>query len=176
MSGLSAGWGDEERGPVSGRSRCPRPLMVRVRLVMRDTGHSHNTETSPGTSSGHQDHHHQVITRITEIISSQWWVMVDSVSISITSAIVYGVSGGLFFLLIFLLILIGLCNCNCDNYRCGEYRKTRRSIYAPSVLPTKVWELRAEWWKLRALDRFELNKRKYRDCDSLSSWRSQKKI
>ena len=43
--------------------------------------------------------------------------MVDSVSISITSAIVYGVSGGLFFLLIFLLILIGLCNCNCDNYR-----------------------------------------------------------
>ena len=79
-----------------------------------------------------------LISGIIEIIIRQWWVMVDSVSISITSAIVYGVSGGLFFLLIFLLILIGLCNCNCDNYRCGEYRKTRRSIYAPSVLiPTK---------------------------------------
>jgi len=51
--------------------------------------------------------------------------MVDSVSISITSAIVYGVSGGLFFLLIFLLVLIGLCNCNCDNYKCCKKKKRK---------------------------------------------------
>ena len=75
----------------------------------------------PPTSSRTQiTHHIIIIIENIEIIIRQWWVMVDSVSISITSAIVYGVSGGLFFLLIFLLILIGLCNCNCDNYRCGD--------------------------------------------------------
>merc|ERR1719445_2249569 len=68
-------------------------------------------------------------------------MMVDSVSISITSAIVYGVSGGLFFLLIFLLILIGLCNCNCDNYRCCRKKKRKngsRVGNSDSGLPTSA--------------------------------------
>ena len=38
--------------------------------------------------------------------------MESSVSISITSAIVYIVSGLVFFLLVFLLVMMGVTNCN----------------------------------------------------------------
>ena len=38
--------------------------------------------------------------------------MESSVSISITSAIVYVVSGLVFFLLVFLLVMMGVTNCN----------------------------------------------------------------
>ena len=31
-----------------------------------------------------------------------------------------------------------------------------------------------KWWRLRALDKLEPDGRTYEDCDSLSSWRSQK--
>ena len=40
--------------------------------------------------------------------------MESSVSISITSAIVYVVSGLVFFLLVFLLVMMGVTNCNWD--------------------------------------------------------------
>ena len=38
--------------------------------------------------------------------------MESSVSISITSAIVYVISGLVFFLLVFLLVMMGVTNCN----------------------------------------------------------------
>ena len=54
-----------------------------------------------------------------------WWVVtiiitmgLSSVSISFTTAIVYIVSGVVFFLLIFLLVMVGVTDCNCD---CSRY-------------------------------------------------------
>ena len=55
-----------------------------------------------------------------------WWVVtiltiimgLSSVSISFTTAIVYIVSGIVFFLLIFLLVMVGVTDCNCD---CSRY-------------------------------------------------------
>ena len=44
----------------------------------------------------------------------------NSVSISITSAIVYGVSGGFFLLLIILLVMMGVTSCDWD---CERYDK-----------------------------------------------------
>ena len=38
----------------------------------------------------------------------------SSVSFSFTTAIVYLVSGAVFFLLIFLLVMLGVTDCNCD--------------------------------------------------------------
>ena len=58
-------------------------------------------------------------------VSVTWWVVtiiitmgLSSVSISFTSAIVYIVSGVVFFLLIFLLVMVGVtdCNCGCTKY------------------------------------------------------------
>ena len=53
-----------------------------------------------------------------------WWVVtviiimgLSSVSISFTTAIVYIVSGVVFFLLIFLLVMVGVTDCNCGCSR-----------------------------------------------------------
>ena len=51
-----------------------------------------------------------------------WWVVttmgLSAVSISFTTAIVYIVSGAVFFFLIFLLVMLGVTDCNCD---CSRY-------------------------------------------------------
>ena len=54
--------------------------------------------------------------------------MESSVSISITSAIVYVISGLVFFLLVFLLVMMGVTNCNweCEGgsvFGDGEHKK-----------------------------------------------------
>ena len=84
----------------------------------RDRARQSDNSTSFSTSFSTSSLNWSWVRRFSTERSGGWkQTMVDSVSISLTSAIVYGISGGLFFLLIFLLILIGLCNCNCDNYR-----------------------------------------------------------
>ena len=45
--------------------------------------------------------------------SSSAMSALSSVSISVTSAVVYAVSGTIFALLIFLLVLMGVSNCDC---------------------------------------------------------------
>ena len=51
--------------------------------------------------------------RSVAIISSAAMSALSSVSISVTSAVVYAVSGTIFALLIFLLVLMGVSNCDC---------------------------------------------------------------
>ena len=41
----------------------------------------------------------------------------NSVSISTTTALIYGLSGGTFFLLVFLLVMMGMTNCDWDCSR-----------------------------------------------------------
>ena len=57
--------------------------------------------------------------------------MEASVSISITSAIVYIVSGLVFFGLVFLLVMMGVTNC---NWECCERYWQGTGIYNPDML------------------------------------------
>ena len=54
-----------------------------------------------------------------DLISIKKMGGLSSVSMSITSAIIYVIFGGIFFLLIFLLVMIGVtdCNWNCNRYK-----------------------------------------------------------
>ena len=67
-------------------------------------------------------HHPDIQSRIVRVRRNTltWWVVtiltitmgLSSVSISFTTAIVYIVSGVVFFLLIFLLVMVGVTDCN----------------------------------------------------------------
>ena len=50
------------------------------------------------------------------------------VSISITSAIIYIIFGGIFFILIFLLVMVGVTDCNwdCNRYNKQHFRRVGR--------------------------------------------------
>ena len=46
-----------------------------------------------------------------------------SVSISTTTALIYGLSAGFFFLLVFLLVMMGLTNCDCNwTWPCPRFQ------------------------------------------------------
>eukprot|EP00090_Calanus_glacialis_P020212 TRINITY_DN31090_c0_g1_i1.p1 TRINITY_DN31090_c0_g1~~TRINITY_DN31090_c0_g1_i1.p1 ORF type:complete len:116 (-),score=28.49 TRINITY_DN31090_c0_g1_i1:303-650(-) len=70
----------------------------------------------------------------------------NTVSMSITSAIVYAFSGGLFFLLIFLLIMIGISNCNWECKGCCSccwcFRRKKRKSAEVSKLDWKFLDLK----------------------------------
>ena len=64
----------------------------------------------------------------------------SSVSISTTSAIVYSLSGLVFFLLAVILVMMGVTNCNwdcCERYFCNILLKTRSLGALPA--PTSSW-------------------------------------
>ena len=65
--------------------------------------------------------------------------MESSVSISITSAIVYVVSGLVFFFLVFLLVMMGVTNCNwhCEGGSVGKYRE----IQLGNTVENFTWEI-----------------------------------
>jgi len=58
-----------------------------------------------------------------------------SVSMSMTTALIYGVSGSFFFLLVFLLVMMGLTNCdwNCNCFK-SCYKKRKQNQELPSRL------------------------------------------
>ena len=56
-------------------------------------------------------YNHGGVSTLTVIMS------LGSVSISTTTALIYGISGGTFFLLVFLLVMMGLTNCDWNCYK-----------------------------------------------------------
>jgi len=67
----------------------------------------------------------------------------SSVSISITSAIIYVVFGGIFFLLIFLLVMVGVTDCNWDCNRCWCWWRRRRKAQSGEKIDWKALDLQS---------------------------------